>query len=139
MTSSTAAKFRSIKPGEAVRVPCRATLAHTSGGKDDRNPDVAADPWRIERNRVAVPAHLQIDAGGAKREIAEDHFVAKRRQLRIEQPDFAVERIELQAERGFQEGEGRGAGPGLRRAGHRIERRTVTALAAKAAEQFGQP
>ena len=33
-----------------------------SGRKNDRNPDIAADPGRIERNGVAMPAHAQIDA-----------------------------------------------------------------------------
>ncbi len=44
-----------------------------------------------------------------------------------------------QAERGFQQRERRGAGPGLRRAGDRIERRAVAVLALEAAEQFRQP
>src|SRR5579862_8096925 len=97
----------------------------SGGRKHDGNPDIAADARRIERYRVFVAPHPQIDARGTEPQIAQDHLVQKRRQARIAQPDLALERIELQAERGFQQRERRGAGPGLRRAGDRIERRPL--------------
>ena len=43
----------------------------------------------IERDRVAVAAHPQIDARGTELQIAQDHLVEERRQARIAQPDFA--------------------------------------------------
>src|SRR5438874_2609440 len=58
---------------------------------------------------------------------------------RIAQPDFAAGAVEFEPERGFQQRERRRAGPGLRRACHRIERRAAMLLASEAAEQFGQP
>src|ERR1700685_1047812 len=86
-----------------------------------------------------MAAHVQIHAGRAKLQVAEGHLVEERRKLRITQTDLALEGIELQPQGSFKQREWRRAGPGLRRAGHGVERWAMAALHLEAAKQFGQP
>src|ERR1019366_8910893 len=96
---------------------------------DDRNSNPTADPGCIERYRLIVAPDPKIDIRRAELQIAQHHFLEKRRHPGIVQPDFIRERIELEAERGLQERKRGCGGPGLRRACDRIERRTVAVLA----------
>jgi hypothetical protein len=57
----------------------------------------------------------------------------------VPKSNFIVALIELQAEGSLKEREWRSAGPGLRTACDRIERRPATVLPLKAAKQLGQP
>jgi putative transposase len=61
----------------------RASKQTVLRGKDDRNLDIAADPRSIEGDGVLMTTHPQIHAGGAKLQIAQDHLVEERRQLRV--------------------------------------------------------
>src|SRR5215472_11907331 len=81
----------------------------------------------------------QVHARGGQLQVVQYDLVEEFRQPRIAQPDLALERIEFEPEAGFEQRKRRGAGPGLWRAGDRIERRPVPALALEAAEQFRQP
>src|SRR6478672_8204071 len=107
--------------------------------EDDRDLDIAAPLENFDRDVVGVAAHLEVDARVLEVQVAQHHFVQERRQARIVQPDFVRGGIELQAERGLDQREGRGAGPGLRRAGDGVERRAAAAAALEATEQFRQP
>src|SRR5271170_7863481 len=118
--------------------PGRPTTFLDLRGEDARHLDIAADPGGIEGDGILVTAHPQIHAGGAKLQIAQDHLVEKRRQLRVAQADFALERIELQPQRSFKQRERGRARPSLRRAGDGVERWAVAVMELEAAEQFGQ-
>src|SRR5690348_4686610 len=86
-----------------------------------------------------MPVDLEVDPRLTELQIAQQHIVEKRRQPRTAEPDFAVPRIELQSEGGLNEGKRRGAGPGLRCARDRVERRSGTALPLEPAKQLPQP
>ena len=96
---------------------------------DDRNPNTAADPGRIERHRLIVAPDPKIDIRRAELQIAQHDFVEKSWQPGIAQPDFVRERIEFETKRGLQERKRARGGPGLRRTGDWIERRTMAMLA----------
>ena len=82
-----------------------------------RNANIAIGPGRIEQNCIIAAPHSHIDARLTELQVAQDDLIQKRRQARIAQPDFTIERIEFQAERSFEQCERRRAGPGLRQAG----------------------
>ena len=72
-------------------------------------------------------------------QVAQRHLVEERRQPRIAQSDLVGERDRTRARaQASSSANGVAARPGLRRAGHRIERRPSTALALEAAEQLRQ-
>src|SRR5262249_33903607 len=128
-----------VAPGSTqVRLGAPKGASQDLRREHDRDADIASDARRIERHGFAVAAYVQIGAGRSELQVAQRHLVEKFRQARISQPDFARERVEFQTERSFKQRERRGARPRLRRAGHRIERRSMTALALKTAKQFGQ-
>src|ERR1700742_3403201 len=81
----------------------------------------------------------KIGARSAQLQIAQHDLVEERRQTWIAQTNFATIRIELEAERRFQQCEWRCARPGLRCASDRIERRPAPLLAPETAKQFRQP
>jgi hypothetical protein len=105
---------------------------------DDRYLHAALGLQNLERNLVTVPADPEVDAGRAELEILQGHLVEKRRDPRLAQADFTAPRFEFEAEQGLDQRERRRTRPGLRRAGHRVERRSAAALALEAAEEFGQ-
>src|SRR5437588_4099056 len=79
-----------------------------------------------------------IHAGFAQSEVAQRRLGNERRQTRVDELDFARRWVKPQSERCFEQGEWRGAGPGLRRAGNRIKRRSPSASTLETAEQFRQ-
>src|ERR1700683_5747970 len=117
--------------------PGRSTTFLDLRGENDRHLDIAADPGSIEGDGILMTAHPQIHAGGAKLQIAQDHLVEKRRQLRVAQADFALERIELQPQRSFKQRERGCARPSLRRAGDGGGRWAVAGRELEAAEKLG--
>src|SRR5690348_12255350 len=86
-----------------------------------------------------MPPDPQIDAGFAKPQLAQDHLIEERGQFRIAQPDLRPVGIEFEPERSLEQRKRRCARPGLWRAGDRIKSWSPVLLAAKAAEEFGQP
>src|SRR4051794_4917042 len=132
---ATIAALRTNHPAVRIKPSSQAPLAC----QHDRDLDLAARAQDLQRDVVAVTTDAQIHAGIAQSQIAQDHLVQERRQMRIAQANLAARDVELDAERCLQQREWRRAGPGLRRAGDRIERRAAPLLAPEAAEQFGQP
>src|SRR6266404_4417132 len=121
-----------IRPPELLD-PSLALLCK-SVRHDNRNLDLAACAQDFQRDLVAMAAHHEIDAGTAKLQIAHDHLVEERRQAWVTQTNFATLSIEFKPERRFEQRERRRACPGLRRAGHGIERRSASPFTPKAAE-----
>src|SRR5581483_7176836 len=107
------------------RSPASVSISRLIGRKHDGDTNIAADAGRIERNAVVMTAHAQVDARLPKPEIVQHDLVEKSRQAWIAQADLAIEGIEIETERSFEQGERRGACPSLWRTGDRIERRTL--------------
>src|SRR3954451_19977182 len=122
-------------PAVRMHPPSGAPLAR----QHDRDLNLATRAQHLQRHVVAMAADAQVHAGLAQAQIAQDHLVQKRRQMRIAQPDLAARHVELDAQRRLQQRERGCARPGLRRAGDRIERRAAPLFAPETAEQFGQP
>jgi hypothetical protein len=67
-----------IVSGDAAMVPpSRISFPRHpfTGRKNDRDPDLTAAPRGVERDAIAMPANAQIDAAGAKLQIAQHDFV----------------------------------------------------------------
>src|SRR6185437_11870369 len=105
---------------------------------DDGDADIALAVENIGRNVRTVAPQQDIGAPGARRERADGDLVEKHRQSRLAEADLAGAEVELEAEAGLQQREGRGASPGLRNAGHRVERRAFARRAPRAAEELGK-
>ncbi len=109
------------------------------GAVHDRHLQLAVTLQDLHRHVVGMATDLEIDARLLELQVAQHDMVEEGGQARIVQADLVGHGIELQPERGLDQRERRGARPGLRRAGNRIERRPAAAAPPEAAEQLRQP
>src|SRR6185437_4629164 len=92
----------------------------------------------FDGNVSTMAPNLEIDCGSVELQAVKLDVIEERWEARVVEPYLLAFRIELQAERRLDKREGRGAGPGLRRAGDRVEGRSAVGLTTEAAEELGQ-
>src|SRR3984957_9480113 len=120
------------EPGRTRR-PCPSALLL------DHHLSAPDPPQNVDRNIRSVALQEDIDSAFANGERANDGPIEKVRQCRAVKTDLLRVAIELEAQTSLQQRQRRSARPGLRGAGHRIERWALAEGAREAAKQFRRP
>src|ERR1051326_8411569 len=114
--------------GRSRRGEPAAPRASAGGASNQADLHVAGPATDPQRNlAVGLAMDHEVCARISELEVRQRDLLEERRQAGIAQANLVAGDVELEAERGLHNPERRAAGPGLRRAGDRVERRPAAA------------